>query len=60
MLVNPSNDVIVDDSIFASRFVLEALDELKKTTEDMEDRLRALEQVNWFYYLKCIELQIQK
>lgn len=46
MLVNPSNDVIVDDSIFASRFVLEALDELKKTTEDMEDRLRALEQVN--------------
>lgn len=45
MLVNPSNDVIVDDSIFASRFVLEALDELKKTTEDMEDRLRALEQI---------------
>lgn len=43
--MNPSNDIVVEDKSFASRFVVEALDELKKVTDDMEDRLRTLEQV---------------
>lgn len=41
----PSEDVIVGDKSFASRFVLEAVEELKRATDEIENQLSDLEKV---------------
>lgn len=43
--VKPSSDVVLEDKDFASKFVIEALDELRKVTDEIEERLSLLETI---------------
>lgn len=49
--VRPSGDVIVEEKHFASRFVVQALEELKKMTEEIDVRLRNIERVNLSHHI---------
>lgn len=54
--IDPSEDVIVEGRSYASRFVLQTLDELRKETEEMDDRLALLTEVKQIIVCQYVKL----